>query len=339
MREKKITMSLCVLSLSLLMAGCGAPDLGAMRPHEQKQAAAVVVVDHPSFLSSSSLQSIVDTQTSVVQTVRSSANSFDQVIDHVLQNKDVTFCLVAANDTTALASDISQIAQKYSSVHFEILSTQAGAAIQGANVSTISQDENATAFSVGFVAGTWATNQAGPGAYAVQPTFGYLPNSLPTSVQQAFFAGLYTADPGAHIVPMTPLNGAALPPLYPTVSSVIVGSTPTQPMQQFLQTQGYQIFSLSPSLTQLKPVAMPGHIDVTHFTDALSQFSTGHWQNGNETVFDPTSLTLQSLPSSVVNAWSPMERASQQTPNLWKSDYQNLPQATRQSIRSQFGIA
>ncbi|GMA61495.1 hypothetical protein [Alicyclobacillus fastidiosus] len=235
--------SICSIGI---VSGCGAPDLSAMQPHVQKQAAAVLVVGNPNFMPTTPLTNTVPDNPMVLETVETTSTSFLEKANEVLKNSEVTTCVVAVDDAGPLATDISQLTQKYANVHFDILSNRAATGVGGSNVAMVYLDENATDFAIGWLAGVWANNLVKTQQLTLQPAIGYSVKGVSVNAQKAFFAGLYTVDPAAQVVPMVPVNGPnAVPLIYPTVSAVVVGGTVPQSVAQSIGANAPFLFDLT----------------------------------------------------------------------------------------------
>ncbi|EPZ46204.1 hypothetical protein [Alicyclobacillus acidoterrestris] len=359
LNRTKCTAGAVAVALTGLVSGCGAPDLSAMRPTVQKQAAAVMVVGKPDFMPTTPVSASGD-EPLMMETVQSSTGSFLNQANTLLQHQDVTNCVIAVDDAGALDSDISQLAQKYAHVHFDILTNQAPSDISASNVAIVSQDANAVDFAIGWLVGVWASNLVKTQQLSLQPAVGYAVSGVSASRQKAFFAGLYTANPAAQIVNMTGSNNSAsnntsnssagnsttttstAPTQYPVVSGVVVGGNLAQPVAESIAQNAPIVFDLTGASTTLPNLSVyPGHLAPSRATDLIDQISGGHWQAGSTSVIDSTSVTLntQLMPPPVVDAWQTLAQTLEQAPNTWQTDYAKLPDATRNLLQSQFGLA
>ncbi|MFB5191490.1 hypothetical protein [Alicyclobacillus fastidiosus] len=331
--------SICSIGI---VSGCGAPDLSAMHPHVQKRAAAVLVVGTPNFMPTTPLTSTVSDNPVVLETVKTSNASFLAKAGEVLSNSEVTTCVVAVDDAGPLATDISQLTQKYANVHFDILSNRSAAGVSGANVAEVYLDANSTDFAIGWLVGVWANNLVKVQQLTQQPAIGYSVKGVSTNAQKAFFAGLYTVDPAAQVVPMTPVNGPnAVPPIYPTVSAVVVGGTVSQSVAQTIGANAPFLFDLTGgTVSAPAPSIVPGHLAPSQVTNRIAQMSTGTWQAGDQPVVDTTGVAInpQLMPPSVVSAWNSLSRSLAQAPTTWQSDYAKLPTSTQILLKSEFGV-
>ncbi|WP_206915700.1 hypothetical protein [Alicyclobacillus suci] len=357
LNRTKCTAGAVTVALTGLISGCGAPDLSAMRPTVQKQAAAVMVVGKPDFMPTTPVSASAD-EPLMMETVQSSTGSFLNQANTLLQHQDVTNCVIAVDDAGALDSDISQLAQKYAHVHFDILTNQAPSDMFASNVAIVSQDANAVDFAIGWLVGVWASNLVKTQQLSLQPAVGYAVSGVSASRQKAFFAGLYTANPAAQIVNMTGSNNSAsntgnssggnrtttstASTSYPVVSGVVVGGNLAHSVAESIAQNAPIVFDLTGTSTTLPNLSVyPGHLASSRAANLIDQISSGHWQAGSTSVIDSTSITLntQLMPPPVVDAWQTLAQTLEQAPNTWQTDYAKLPDATRNLLQSQFGLA
>lgn len=341
----------CLLAASTVVSACGAPDLTTLKPQVQKTATLVLVVGKPDFVANSTINQATAAQPVIVKTETSTSQSLQNNLNRALQNSDVTSCVIAADDANPLISDMMQIASKYPHVDFEVLSNQQLSRLDAPNIATVSQNQDAIAYAIGWMAGTWATNQMGASRTALQPVFGYAASGLSNDEQKAFFAGLYTSDAAAKVKSVTPpappSTGSAVYGIVggnskiPRVQAMILGGQSGSAIKTMLQAQSPIIFALNDITSGLKPAVMPGHMDNSHISNVLSQITKGQWQAGAETVIDASSVVVNShqLGSQAAGVWQSLQWSLAKSPALWKTDYQKLPQATRKMLQSQFGLA
>lgn len=347
MRFKNRTLSGAITVLmSLSLVGCGAPDLSAMRPRVAKPAAAVVYVNHPKFENSSLASSAGGTGKTVLETIHLNGQSFATQMTDILAHDQLSLCVIAVDDANPYASDISQYARKYANIRFDVVSNVPVAGLQGSNISTLSGNPDATAYGIGYLTGvdlSSTSSSSTPGTTAVPPSLVFVPSSAPVDQQKAFFAGLYTADPTAQVVPMTSGSlTSTVQSVYSTVGSAVFGGLPPNASSvNAIKSPSLSLFSIAPSVNGPQFALSPGHIASTNITNQVLQFSQGHWQSGDETVVDPSSIHMnaQLLPKAVTTRWTTLQPSLAQTPTKWKTDFAHLPKATKGMLLNQFGLS
>lgn len=344
--RNQVASGAVIVFCSAVLIGCGAPDLSAMKPRVDKQVAAVIYVDTPDF-EAAQAGTTVSSGATVSETIHTTTQSFRTQLATTLQTRHLSLCVIAVNDATPYASDISQYAQKYTNVRFDVVSDVPVSGLQGPNISTLSGNPDATAYGIGYLAGmnlmTFVPQaSSGQGQAVVQPQLGYVPSSAPVDEQKAFFAGLFTADPLAQVVSMVPVNGpTAVPPIYPSVNSFVYGNPALQAANVASMTSQTPVFFTFGAAFKGPQFALaPGHIAGTHVEDALVQFSTGHWRSGDEEVVDASSIQINTkrAPSTVTTNWATLQPSLAQSPTMWQTDFANLPKATKQMLMKQFGL-
>ncbi|MFD1674642.1 hypothetical protein [Alicyclobacillus fodiniaquatilis] len=340
--SKPYIASSCIILTALMVSGCGAPDLAAMKPHVTKSAGAVILVDNPNFVAPKDLQSNQGKQLTSVETIQATTASFASNVTSALKNRHVSLCLIAADNANPLTAEIQKLASAHPNVHFEVVSNQTLTSLQSSEIGSIVQDEDAVAFAIGSLAGTWATTEVQALQLTKQPIFGYVQGNVSKDAQKAFFAGLFTEDPNADIEPMTPLNGttANVTPIYPTVTAIAAAGQLNASLLQTVQETAPVIFDVDDASDVPNAAVKPGHLGSSHLQNVLSEFATGQWQARAESVVDQNSVLLDTgqLPSQVMSAWHTLQPSLAQAPAQWQAAFQNLPAATRQMLQTKFGI-
>lgn len=327
------------LSLAVSTA-CGSPDLAAMKPTSAKPATLVVLVNQPTFVKSAQFVLPSNSSTSTFDTLSTTSKSLVQLTKKELSMGDVTSCMVVGDNLQPNLSDMNQLIKAYPKTHFQLVSGQA-VSENIPNVSTVEQNAEAIAYSIGWLVGTWASATTTQ-PLVPQPTIGFVPGQLSMNAQKAFFAGLYTIDSAAVVVPMTPTAGVVgSTNTYPSVGAVVLGGQPSTSLTQVITGNSLPVFSLVPNLTSIHAAIRPGSFDSSEIISLFQTLLTGHWQAGDEQVIGTSSVFVDTtqMPSSVTTTWSALESSVSNQPNLWQSNFKQLPQNTLQTLRSEFGIA
>ncbi|WP_067617044.1 hypothetical protein [Alicyclobacillus acidiphilus] len=353
--SKPFTAFTVILALGFA-AGCGAPDLAAMRPQVSKSSAAIFYVDHPSMESGTGLNHDEEGRM-VYKTIDVSTGDFETQIASALTNDDLNFVVVVVDNAAPYSTFLSQLAQKYADIHFEVLSDQPGTFPSLQNLRTVSANPDLVAYGIGYLVGTYlswlATKATVSSTYGmvVQPTLGYVKSTAPKDQQEAFFAGLYTADASAQVVPLASSSGTSASQGYPgsstafgyvnalPLSGVVYSSALSKSTIAALASQTNTFFSFGDEFSGLPCLIRPGHLSPTEVSDAISAAERGQWQPGNEEKIDFSSIALQTsaLPPSVSEMWGSLQTTLSTSTTDWRQKFEQLPTQTRSMLSTQFG--
>lgn len=347
-RRSKACTAFGAAAAVTLLAGCGAPDLSAMHPQVKKSSAVIFYVNQPNIEYSASGLNNDDEGTMVYKTIQSSASGFQAQLASTLAHDSVSVIVIVVDNAVPYAAYVSQMANQYSNVRFDVISDTPGNFTASSNLHTVSSDPDLVAYAIGYLVGTYLSAPSSQSTvnstYGVpmQPILGYLPGTAPKDEQEAFFAGLYTSDAIANVVALVPASGStASAPVYPTVNAVVMNSTPSQPTIAALSPQTSTFFSFGGPVTGVASLIGEGHLASSNVDKAISEIETGQWQSGSEKKIDLSSITLKSsaLPSSVSKMWGSLQPTLFSSSLHWQQRFQSLPKSTRTFLSTQFGLS
>lgn len=301
---------------ALVLTGCGAPDLRAMRPTVHKPTAEVVLVGQPAHWYSSDVQSAATQSGAIVGVSQTTPEKLAGTLQQAVANAEIGLVVVVQNGQIP-ASEIS-FANQHVTKRFDLMgsSPASGSAI---NVEQIVPDEFATGYAAGWLAGELATSISAS-------SVGWLAtNSAMTSQAgvRAALAGTYAANPGVGITLVPAISSptasatansttnatAPVPPTGQTTGSTgnvgtvngttgagtggSTGSPGTVPLPhilmvtrpltatewQIVTTAGVHVVSLCPQPTG-SSTAQPIVPGMAALQSALTAFTANHWQAG-----------------------------------------------------------
>ncbi|SIS89536.1 hypothetical protein SAMN05421799_106116 [Alicyclobacillus vulcanalis] len=323
------------------LAGCGAPDLAAMRPTVQKSAVLVEVVGAPPFAPSASQLGTAGATS--VEVVHVALGEWQSVAAHALAKGQLTGVMVVCDDANAVASGLNQLAADHPDVRFLVVSNWPASQITSGNVEDVAQDPVAVAYSIGALCGDWiASSTSTSGAvYSGVPSIVYAPRGATVAEQKAFFTGLYQANPNVRVVALPQPAAQSLSSYGYAVDLGVVGGSPAAGELSALRSAApaWAAFGTSP----IAGFAIsPGHLSSSEAVQAFQALvSPDAWHSGEHLVLDLSSVAFddKQVPATVIAAWAKLEVNAIAAAAQSNAAFASLPPSVRSDLANAFHLS
>lgn len=324
-------------------AGCGAPDLAAMRPTVNKPAVLVEIVGAPPFAPSAS--ELGAAGATAVEVVHTSLSAWQSEAQSELSRRRLTGVMLVCDDANPLASGVNEMASANPSVHFLVVSDRAASPSSLANVAEMAQDPVGVAYSIGVLCGDWMTSlgsgSASGAVYTGVPSLVYVPGGASVAEQKAFFVGLYQADANATVVAVPQPSAQPLSSYGYAVELGAIGGNAAPGQLQTLHalTPNWACFGT----TSASGCAVsPGHLADSEVLRAFQMLlSPASWKPGEHLVLDLTSVALddKQVPASVVTSWAALQVRAESEAAGADATFASLAPSVRANLQNAFHLS
>ncbi|WP_041707414.1 hypothetical protein [Alicyclobacillus acidocaldarius] len=337
----RLAVAICAVAANV--AGCGAPDLAAMRPTVHKPAVLVEIVGSPPFAPSAS--ELGAAGATAVEVVHVSWNAWRSEAEKELARRRLTGLMLVCDDASAVAPGVDELASSNSSVRFLVVSDWPAPLTESSNVAEIAQDPVGIAYSIGALCGDWMVAVA-PGStsgavYSGVPSLVYVPQGASAAEQKAFFAGLYQTNGNVRVVALPQQAAPSLSSYGYAVELGVIGGNVSPAEIQTLRsvTPNWGCFGTS---TGSGCAIAPGHLDPSEVLRGFQALASPvSWQPGEHLVLDLSSVALDDkrLPASVLTAWAALQVRAESEASRADAAFASLPANVRSNLEHTFHLS
>lgn len=337
----RLAVAICAVAANV--AGCGAPDLAAMRPTVHKPAVLVEIVGSPPFAPSAS--ELGTAGATAVEVVRVPLSAWRSEAERELSRRRLTGLMLVCDDASAVAPGVDELASSNPSVRFLVVSDWPASLSASGNVEEIAQDPIGVAYSIGALCGDWMTAMA-PGStsgavYSGVPSLVYVPHGASASEQKAFFVGLYQTNANARVVALPQQAAQSLSSYGYAVELGAIGGSVSPGEIQTLRsvTPNWGCFGTT---TGPGCAIAPGHLADSEVLRAFQVLlSPTSWQPGEHLVLDLSSVALddKQVPASVLTAWAALQVRAESEAERADAAYASLPANVRSDLENAFHLS
>ncbi|WP_328702035.1 hypothetical protein [Alicyclobacillus fructus] len=340
-RQWGIAMATCAAAAGV--AGCGAPDLAALRPTVDKPAVLVEILGSPPFAPSASELATAGATSVDVMHVPTSA--WRSKAEAVLSKGHLTGVMLVCDDASAVASGVDELASANPSVRFAVVSDDPAPLSTSDNVAEIAQDPVGIAYSIGALCGEWMTAvtsaSTNASVYGGAPTLVYVPRGANATEQKAFFAGLYQANAEVRVMALPEAGSQNLASYgYAVELGAIGGSAPPAEMQMLRGVAPNWVCFGSAGASGC--AIAPGHLAQSEVLRAFRWLvSSSSWQPGEHLVLDLSSIALddKQVPASVLTAWAGLQVRAEAQSQQANALFAALPDTVRSYLENTFHLS
>ncbi|WP_148260136.1 hypothetical protein [Alicyclobacillus acidocaldarius] len=337
----RFAVAICTVAANV--AGCGAPDLAAMRPTVHKPAVLVEIVGSPPFAPSAS--QLGTAGATAVEVVHVSSSTWRSEAEKELARRRLTGLMLVCDDASVVTPGLDELASSNPSVRFLVVSDWPAPLTESSNVAEVAQDPVGIAYSIGALCGDWMVALA-PGStsgavYSGVPSLVYVPEGASAAEQKAFFVGLYQTNANVRVVPLPQQAAPSLSSYGYAVELGVLGGDASPAAIQSLRgvTPNWGCFGTA---TNPGCAIAPGHLDPSEVLRAFKVLaSPASWRSGEHLVLDLSSVALydKGLPASVITAWAALQVRAELEAARADAAFSSLPANVRSNLENTFHLS
>lgn len=273
--SKSIRIFALTLSCIVFVAGCGDPDLQAMKPQVVKPSAEVILVNHPSGWNANEIAQTGSQQGVDVNVVNDETNT--QILKQIQSLLHVpNIGIILVDNSTNVSTLLTNLPNYAANMHIDIIAPAETNVSQNA-YRFIYMDPLATSYCVGWLAGALA-NQNG------QHQVGWITNgsiSVSKLQMELSVAGAYQANPSLSPIPVsiqTNISGAILP-------HILIATRPLSAVDwQIINQSGSIVVSLVQTSSSVNLAANPAFVQNSVLDSEFALFANANWHPGHQMV-------------------------------------------------------